>query len=802
VSLDGLDPQPNLPGDICLAAYYTFDVGSDSTRQGWTSVDYSGRGDFAGLFSGYYQTQEDRQEFNRSWFWAFIKNSTENYSCGGYAGQDAVPTGAPYLKNEIISPPIHWDRTWPCNNAVLQFDVYRDLPFSFGVFYEWRVRSWHGDLVGPWRSRDFIYYGHGKTCNTSSPPIDAGGGKDWLTAVHVFGDLVEPGADSIQVALGAWDMAGFWQDRYTFETCHSHAPLFDNVEVYRYQAIGPTWGVREIDLFQDNFAEDGTATGTARADMAMDINGSSDTFILPGDSVCVWVGDAVRGLREGMNPCGPAVYCYVSVLGGHNYDASQLEASEGGLCSGASGMMVRYPVVDSVQVAGRYWYVVQMDTCFAADNRLKAIPGRYCVDLNDNLFSRPDTVFFFFGAENSAGNWTYWTEFTGETSDINEAFGEPMEFQILPTGNSDILYVDKYDGWGAQRYFDTAFEMIKIEPDRYDVRGPSSHVGNGLAGRLKHTDNQLVNPYRKIIWNTGDLSVGTIGDGPGGNPCKEDDAAALLWFLDNKPGPDVIGIYFSGDDLAEEWVGLGGDAATLRTKYINFALESGDHRDDPAAGFVSPLVVGQATSLVGFDHVASVWPDTLVAFAGYPFFDDFDVINPETATFLEMAYENDESKPAVIARQFVNTSACVTRVVLSGFSFHHICDDRPTGIPDYAHHLHDILYWIDDSTGAPVGDVSEPRYVNSLAQNYPNPFNPATTIEFSLRSPGHVKLTIYNVRGQRVRALLDEPRTAGLHKDVQWDGRSDVGTAVASGIYFYRLVADDFTDIRKMVLLK
>jgi len=56
-----------------------------------------------------------------------------------------------------------------------------------------------------------------------------------------------------------------------------------------------------------------------------------------------------------------------------------------------------------------------------------------------------------------------------------------MEIQCLPTGTSDILYVDDYDGRGGQPYFDTVFELLNISPDRYDVRGPSSLVGNGLV---------------------------------------------------------------------------------------------------------------------------------------------------------------------------------------------------------------------------------------------------------------------------------------------------------------------------------
>lgn len=89
-----------------------------------------------------------------------------------------------------------------------------------------------------------------------------------------------------------------------------------------------------------------------------------------------------------------------------------------------------------------------------------------------------------------------------------------------------------------------------------------------------------------------------------------------------------------------------------------------------------------------------------------------------------------------------------------------------------------------------------------LGQCYPNPFNAATTIEFSIRERSHVTLQIYNIAGQRVRTLVDEDRAPGVHADVTWDGRDNDGRPVASGIYFYRLTAQGFTQTKKMILLK
>jgi len=88
-----------------------------------------------------------------------------------------------------------------------------------------------------------------------------------------------------------------------------------------------------------------------------------------------------------------------------------------------------------------------------------------------------------------------------------------------------------------------------------------------------------------------------------------------------------------------------------------------------------------------------------------------------------------------------------------------------------------------------------------LLQNYPNPFNPHTEIAYSLSKDSYVKLTIYNIVGQKVKVLVDEYQNAGTRK-VIWDGCDESGERVASGIYLYRIKADKFNQAKKMVIIK
>lgn len=87
-----------------------------------------------------------------------------------------------------------------------------------------------------------------------------------------------------------------------------------------------------------------------------------------------------------------------------------------------------------------------------------------------------------------------------------------------------------------------------------------------------------------------------------------------------------------------------------------------------------------------------------------------------------------------------------------------------------------------------------------LFQNYPKPFNPGTVIEFELPRPEHVKLTIFNIKGQVVKVFADGYYPAGLSQ-VRWDGTNNKGIGVAAGIYFYRIEAWQFNKIKKMLLL-
>jgi hypothetical protein len=363
----------------------------DTETQDWESCTPPGYGDLAQLIQAVpttYQNdpvEEDPCYENFSCLWNFVLGSTTDYACNTpqpSPQQLAVPyvnARDQYISNEIWSPWIPYTGSGAVTD--IEFLVYRDLKLDALIFYVWHVRSNVAGCGTSWTDRNFVYYG---------------GGKDWLRVTQPVGDIIEPGATDIQVALGVTDMCLYWCGIVGTGNCHAHAPFIDEVNVYRVVVAGPQWSVRDIDQFHDTFSEDGSIIGTCNADMAQDILPSTSPNITHGDSACVTVSDPEVGLNEDTyTTCGPAVYCYISVDPAQ-YGTLQKEAPEMRDMHGTCGVVKRYPYVFTTGAAGRTWDVYRMDSVFTVNGGLVA--DRYCMDFNDDLFVPGDTCWFFYGA--------------------------------------------------------------------------------------------------------------------------------------------------------------------------------------------------------------------------------------------------------------------------------------------------------------------------------------------------------------------------------------------------------------------
>jgi len=127
-------------------------------------------------------------------------------------------------------------------------------------------------------------------------------------------------------------------------------------------------------------------------------------------------------------------------------------------------------------------------------------------------------------------------------------------------------------------------------------------------------------------------------------------------------------------------------------------------------------------------------------------------------------------------------------------------------------------YTVNGSCGSASAKISDASSIESsyevalpesyaLGQNYPNPFNPSTTVSFALPEAGSVTLKVYSETGQLVATLAEAEMNVGRYA-ISWDGRNQTGATVASGVYFYRLVARKasgeaaFTETKRMVFVQ
>jgi hypothetical protein len=770
-------------GVISFQDFEAEPVGATMTNDGhWFASRPAMKGDFSGLFSGLTVLQEDGCIGNASALWGFFNGSTEDYSCGGHPEQLAVPTGdqqgfylEDVISNEIWSPFIDWDEDMhgtpipsTADVAIFEFDVYRDLPLANLVFYDWFLRSVVDSCAGKWQSDSYLYYGDRK---------------DWYHHRVQIAGYIEPGADAVQLALRAVDMCPYWCGLYGDGLCHSHAPLFDNPRLVRVDIAGPSWefayGYITEGMFQDNFATDGTLTGTVRMDGPnLESDGS------PRDEVTVWVTsqDGIDFHVPGEQSSGPAVYCHIK-------DVSPTKSG-----SAVSDDVSKFPLI----ATGGGWTVLQ---CYSS--RPDKQGPEYTIDLSDGLYQPGDTVWYYFSGRDVNGNTNYWSNTFGATMSEAEIRENLMEVTCLPanalSGATDILYVDGFDSYGAQPYFESAFEMLGLTPDRYDVLSPTIVPGSGPGARVADVVQQLASVYETIIWNTGYFRNAGINDGIEieGFKKSSDDFGILHEFLDQSPNSP--GVYLSGDNLATWWLTrTGNGAVNLRSTYMNFNVVNSSHID--AGEPVTPLVIGFPYTC--FDHPTD-GVDTLLAYGGgCSGLNDFDVLEPYGPAGMSMAYSQHPLRGAVLTQATQNVVGDTASVILSGFSFHEIRDYR-SGLPlARAHHLEAILNCLESGIGSTVDEGNVTPLKNSLSVNYPNPFNPATMIDFTVAVRGHVELAIYDVAGRRIRVLVSGVRSPGLVHHARWNGRDDGGRIVASGVYFYRLRADGFTQTHKMVLLK
>ncbi len=258
----------------------------------------------------------------------------------------------------------------------------------------------------------------------------------------------------------------------------------------------------------------------------------------------------------------------------------------------------------------------------------------------------------------------------------------------------------------------------------------------------------------------------------------------------------------------------------VRQRFVGFTLDAPDDGFpvEGGAGYIVNLRQARQAAFTG-----AAWTNNLPVEAAPP----FAVGSPDRAWAFVVSGRIDAEQAGslfYVTVRNTRTNAVATDVVRSGYFAAAFADLTRNSVVEVGDMLEVTVM---DKTGEiasePIQITVTPETLRQafvpitltnvgkpnrtvLMQNYPNPFNPETWIPFQLQDSAQVTIQIYDAKGSLVRTLNLGQQSAGFYRNranaAYWDGRNDAGEKVASGIYFYQLRAGDFSDTRRMLILK
>jgi hypothetical protein len=334
---------------------------------------------------------------------------------------------------------------------------------------------------------------------------------------------------------------------------------------------------------------------------------------------------------------------------------------------------------------------------------------------------------------------------------------DKAEFRFTTFG-LDILEVDDDGGENYQDYF--LNELMSISSD-YGI----------ITSDFIPANADSLNTYNIIVWNTGVTEPGI----------STDEMNALAAFLDNGGR-----LYLNGVDIAYQMADPSSpyystETMNFFTNYLHSSYILREHSATIATGIAGdPITNGLGNlTLVGgtgantIDHSAGHYPNQIAAEGMY------------SADILYFWLKPDEH-PGIRANHGASG-----KVVFTTFGFETISQEEKRTL--FAER---IIEWLSNPVSVEDDQSGLPPASFNLYQNFPNPFNPVTTIKYQVSNTSPVLIKVFDIIGREVSVLVNEVKEPGTYQ-VSFDSKN-----LASGIYFYKMVAGDFTSVKKMNLLK
>ena len=386
-----------------------------------------------------------------------------------------------------------------------------------------------------------------------------------------------------------------------------------------------------------------------------------------------------------------------------------------------------------------------------------------------------------------------------------QTIDEGDSFAAIPLDD----YVDDVDNRADEMTWTISGQaelIVQIDSNRVaTVSAPSAHWNGSESIQFKVSDPEGLADSTTVLFTVNPVNDPPVISGPLPElSFLEDDSLVYVvsnWFdyVDDVDNPDTTLFYFVVDGkyvsaLAKEASGLPKDNFyTFRAPQDWFGRDtlelivSDGELSDTLAFFVTVHPVNDAPEIHGLPASITFKNDTTAVLQLSEA--AFDVDSPRESLVWSFAVSNDSL--------LFNFDPQTETLTLSAPDFAGAVDLIITLTDDSLASVSDtilVTVQLATSLGGELTEGIPTRY--ELFQNYPNPFNPQTYIKFALPRAGVVKIEVFNIVGQKVMTLLDETRPAGYHRVVF------EANGLPSGLYFYRIEADGFRSVKRMVLIK
>jgi hypothetical protein len=611
--------------------------------------------------------------------------------------------------------------------------------------------------------------------------------------------------DSIQVSWSVYDVDK--PGDFAWGRHGSAQYLIDNVSIGEFDGTATVFTARVIDIYADTFSKSDPA----------------HTPFLQNAEQGDWIGTGGSRRFANSDSLTVAIQDYNGVTEA-NVDLWWRHDDGGtGTFGSWSSIQMDYSIPDPLSTSdeGTYRVIIGKDDGSVEDVNL---PGG-----NGLIWKAGTTVEYYVKVIDDAFNEAVWPEDAADPQDPRY-----FEFSVLPFGKMTdagdrLLLVDDYTrtaldfenssgfdpvggaGYGAfddaervqpdvlvQRALAVIYGGDEDNPkwDKYDVQGGGSSVQCEPNGDPSQSDvGAYLNPdntpyYDAMIWLQGTFADYSFADTTRIQlKTYLDQGGHLLAF-----GDEIAFHLGSGGNNADSTIGFLTDY--FGTSFPNSADDQTDNRVLNITGQGGTVLDGVTLGLYGECPLRRAF-DRLTLAATTPYNTNAVLMTYTAST------ANDNGRACVIknVRTVNGGTSCLAAFGVSGLISN---DSRVIFVYPILNDLFGVTA-PPPATG-PINGVGAPVIANTgfsfgLADAAPNPFRSSTNIEFSVANRSRVSIEVFNVLGQKVRTVADEVFEPGSYSRM-WDGRSDAGTQVSSGIYFYKMVAGDFSATKKTVLLK